>query len=140
MGLSLLGLLLLSAARSYPMLLAAAALVGTGSAVLHPEASRVARMASGRQPGLAQSLFQLGGNVGSSIGPLLAAVIVLRNGQSSVAWFGIAAVSRMLLLVRVGHWYKHHGLARMKAQGARSRALASLPRRRVFSRSACSCC
>ena len=67
--------------------------------MLHPESSRVARMAAGRQPGLAQSLFQLGGNVGSSIGPLLAAVIVLRNGQRSVAWFGIAAVVGMVLLV-----------------------------------------
>jgi FSR family fosmidomycin resistance protein-like MFS transporter len=131
MGFSLLGLLLLSAAKSYPTLLLAAALVGSGSAVLHPESSRVARMAAGRKPGLAQSLFQLGGNVGSSIGPLLAAVIVLRHGQSSVAWFGIAAIVGMLLLVRVGHWYKHHGLARMKAQGARSRAGETLSRGRV---------
>jgi FSR family fosmidomycin resistance protein-like MFS transporter len=113
------------------VLLAAAALVGSGSAVLHPESSRVARMAAGRKPGLAQSLFQLGGNVGSSIGPLLAAVIVLRNGQSSVAWFGIAAVVGMLLLVRVGHWYKHHGLARMKQHGARKRAGEGLSRGRV---------
>jgi len=131
MGFSLLGLLLLSAAGSYATLLLAAALVGSGSAVLHPESSRVARMAAGRQPGLAQSLFQLGGNLGSSIGPLLAAVIVLRNGQSSVAWFGIAAVVGMLLLVRVGHWYKHHGLARMKTQGARARAGEGLSRGRV---------
>jgi FSR family fosmidomycin resistance protein-like MFS transporter len=131
MGFSLVGLLLLAAARTYPTLLLAAALVGSGSAVLHPESSRVARMAAGRQPGLAQSLFQLGGNVGSSIGPLLAAVIVLRNGQSSVAWFGIAAVVGMLLLVRVGHWYKHHGLARMKSQDGRKRAGEALPRSRV---------
>jgi FSR family fosmidomycin resistance protein-like MFS transporter len=131
MGFSLLGLLLLSVASTYAALLAAAALVGSGSAVLHPESSRVARMAAGRKPGLAQSLFQLGGNVGSSIGPLLAAVIVLRNGQSSVAWFGVAAVVGMVLLARVGHWYKHHGLARMKAQGARKRAGEALSRRRV---------
>jgi FSR family fosmidomycin resistance protein-like MFS transporter len=131
MGFSLLGLLLLAAAGSYPVLLLAAALVGSGSAVLHPEASRVARMAAGRQPGLAQSLFQVGGNVGSSIGPLLAAVIVLRHGQSSVAWFGIAAVAGMLLLVRVGHWYKHHGLARIKSQGARALAGGGLPKSRV---------
>src|SRR5690606_30027194 len=92
MGFSFAGLVLLGSAASYPLLLVAAALVGTGSAVLHPESSRVARMAAGKQPGLAQSLFQLGGNLGSSIGPLFAAVVVLRYGQTSVAWFAIAAV------------------------------------------------
>ena len=94
MGFSLIGLLLLASAASYPGLLIAAALVGSGSAVLHPESSRVARMAAGSQPGLAQAVFQLGGNLGSSLGPLFAAGIVLRNGQSSVAWFGIAARDR----------------------------------------------
>src|SRR5688572_32142620 len=92
MGFSFAGLLLLSLASSYPLLLAAAALVGTGSAVLHPESSRVARMAAGNRPGLAQSLFQMGGNLGASIGPLFAAVVVLRYGQGSVAWFALAAV------------------------------------------------
>lgn len=131
MGFTFVGLLLLGAAADYTLLLLAAALVGTGSAVLHPESSRVARMAAGRQPGLAQSLFQVGGNVGSSIGPLLAAVIVLRHGQTSVAWFAVAAVVAMLLLVRVGHWYKHHGLARMRSQGARGKAHTELPRGKV---------
>ena len=98
MGFSLVGLLLLSSAGSYPGLLLAAALVGSGSAVLHPESSRVARMAAGSQPGLAQAVFQLGGNLGSSLGPLFAAVVVLRNGQSSIAWFGVAAVTGMVLL------------------------------------------
>ena len=125
MGFSLIGLLLLASAASYPGLLVAAALVGSGSAVLHPESSRVARMAAGSQPGLAQAVFQLGGNLGSSLGPLFAAGIVLRNGQSSVAWFGIAAVTAMILLARVGHWYKAHGLARMRSHAARSGARLS---------------
>jgi MFS transporter, FSR family, fosmidomycin resistance protein len=113
MGFTLVGLLSLSAAGSYPMLLLGAALVGSGSAVLHPESSRVARMASGGRPGLAQSVFQVGGNVGSALGPLLAAFIVLRHGQPSLAWFGIAAVIAIVLLARVGHWYRDHGLRRL---------------------------
>jgi len=129
MAFSLVGLLLLSRAGSYPVLLAAAALVGTGSAVLHPESSRVARMAAGGRPGLAQSVFQMGGNVGSSIGPLFAAVVVLRYGQHSVAWFALAAVVAMVLLFGVGRWYTSHGLARMRAQTPRDRASAlSRPR------------
>jgi FSR family fosmidomycin resistance protein-like MFS transporter len=122
MAFSFVGLLLLSRAGSYPVLLAAAALVGTGSAVLHPESSRVARMAAGGRPGLAQSLFQLGGNVGSSIGPLFAAVVVVRYGQGSVAWFALAAVLAMILLFGVGRWYASHGMVRMRAQAARDRA------------------
>jgi FSR family fosmidomycin resistance protein-like MFS transporter len=121
MGFSLVGLLLLANAGSYPLLLAAAALVGTGSAVLHPESSRVARMAAGKQPGLAQSLFQMGGNLGSSIGPLFAAVVVSRHGQGSVAWFALAAVVGMTLLFGVGRWYASHGMARMRAQVPRQR-------------------
>ncbi|MBU6498785.1 MAG: MFS transporter [Rhodospirillales bacterium] len=117
MGFSLVGLLLLSIASSYTMLLAAASLVGVGSSVFHPEASRVARMASGGRHGLAQSLFQVGGNAGQAIGPLLAAVVVLARGQSSIAWFSIAAMLAMLVLGRVGMWY-----------GARAR-VASRPRR-----------
>jgi FSR family fosmidomycin resistance protein-like MFS transporter len=132
MGISLVGLLLLSVASGYAVLLLAAALVGTGSAVLHPESSRVARMAAGEQPGLAQSLFQVGGNVGSSIGPLLAAFVVLRFGQSSVAWFAVAAIMGIVLLTRVGHWYKAHGLARMQARPARDGARRPLPLRSVI--------
>jgi FSR family fosmidomycin resistance protein-like MFS transporter len=130
MGFSFTGLLLLSLADSYPLLLAAAALVGTGSAVLHPESSRVARMAAGSRPGLAQSLFQMGGNLGSSIGPLFAAVVVLRHGQGSVAWFALAAVVGMTLLFGVGRWYAAHGMARMRAQAPRQRETA-LSRGRV---------
>jgi MFS transporter, FSR family, fosmidomycin resistance protein len=106
MGLTLAGLLLLSIASNFEMLLMAGALVGTGSAVFHPESSRVARMASGGRPGLAQSVFQVGGNTGSSLGPLLAAFIVLPKGQSSIAWFTVAAFVAIILLRRVGDWYK----------------------------------
>jgi FSR family fosmidomycin resistance protein-like MFS transporter len=121
MGFSFLGLLLLSQAGSYALLLTAAALVGSGSAVLHPESSRVARMAAGNRPGLAQSLFQMGGNLGASIGPLFAAVVVLRYGQPSVAWFALAAVVGMMLLFGVGRWYVSHGMARMRAHAPRHR-------------------
>lgn len=106
MGSTLSGLLLLSQAASFPILLLAAALIGTGSSVFHPESSRIARMASGGRHGLAQSLFQVGGNVGSAIGPLLAAFIVMPRGQSSVAWFAVAALVAIALLTRVGGWYR----------------------------------
>ena len=131
MAFSVIGLLLLSRANSFALLLVAAGLVGTGSAVLHPESSRVARMAAGKRPGLAQSLFQMGGNLGSSIGPLFAAVVVLRYGQTSVAWFALAAVLGMALLVRVGRWYVQHGMLRMRAAGRRDAGREPLPRGRV---------
>lgn len=114
MGFTLVGLLLLAYAGNFWLLMLAAALVGTGSSVFHPESSRVARMASGGRHGLAQSVFQVGGNVGSAVGPLLAAFIVLPRGQSSVAWFSCAAMLGMFVLFNVGHWYKLHGLARLK--------------------------
>ncbi len=130
MGFTLAGLVLLAYAHNYAALLLAAALVGTGSSVFHPESSRVARMASGGQHGLAQSLFQVGGNAGSAIGPLLAAFIVLRYGQSSVAWFSLAALLGIFLLIHVGHWYKRHGLARLKSRATTGGAQA-LPRGKV---------
>jgi MFS transporter, FSR family, fosmidomycin resistance protein len=108
MGFTLTGLLLLSSAPSFLAILAAVALVGVGSAVFHPESSRIARLASGGQHGLAQSLFQVGGNTGSSTGPLLAAFIVLPRGQHSIAWFAIAALIAMMILIQVGTWYKNH--------------------------------
>jgi FSR family fosmidomycin resistance protein-like MFS transporter len=114
MAFTLVGLLLLALATSYGLLLLAAALIGTGSSVFHPESSRVARMASGGQHGLAQSVFQVGGNVGSAVGPLLAAFIVLPHGQSSVAWFSFTAMLGMFVLFNVGHWYKSHGMALIK--------------------------
>ncbi len=122
MGCTLLGLLLLSRA-AYPLLLLAAALVGTGSSVFHPESSRIARLASGGRHGFAQSFFQVGGNLGTAAGPLLAAFIVLPRGQASVAWFGVAALIAIALLVRVGRWYKTHRVARAQAQVARAPAL-----------------
>lgn len=108
MSCSLVGLLLLAVANSYPMLLFSAALVGIGSAVFHPEASRVARMASGGRYGFAQSLFQLGGSVGSAIGPLLAAFVVVPRGQGSIAWFSLVALLAMSMLTYVGIWYSRH--------------------------------
>jgi FSR family fosmidomycin resistance protein-like MFS transporter len=108
MGFTFLGLLLLSAASSFPMLLASVALVGIGSSVFHPESSRVAHMASGGRRGLAQSIFQVGGNAGSALGPLLAALIVMPFGMSSVSWLSLAAVLGMTLLWRVGKWYQSH--------------------------------
>ncbi len=107
MGFTLVGVALLSMASNYAFILVAAGLVGMGSAVFHPESSRVARMASGGQHGLAQSLFQVGGNVGSSLGPLLAAFVVLPRGQHSIVWFTLAALLAIVLLTNVGAWYKH---------------------------------
>jgi FSR family fosmidomycin resistance protein-like MFS transporter len=108
MGFTLTGLLLLSSAPSFLAILIAVALVGVGSAVFHPESSRIARLASGGQHGLAQSLFQVGGNAGSSTGPLLAAFIVLPKGQHTIAWFSGAALIAILILTQVGTWYKNH--------------------------------
>jgi len=107
MGLTLCGLLALASAPTYPLLVAGAALVGLGSAVFHPESSRVVRLASGGRYGFAQSFFQVGGNIGSSIGPLLAALIVVPYGQSSVAWFSVAALLGMIVLFNVGIWYRN---------------------------------
>ncbi len=111
MGFSLLGLVLLAFAWSFATLLVAVALVGCGSSVFHPESSRVARMASGGRHGLAQSLFQVGGNTGAALGPPLAALIILPQGQRSVAWFSVAALMGMVVLYRVGVWYRARRLA-----------------------------
>ena len=102
---TLTGLVLLSMAESYTAVLLAACFIGTGSAVFHPEASRVARAASGGRYGVAQSIFQVGGNLGGAIGPLLAAFIILPRGQGSIAWFSLAALLAMMVLTRVGMWY-----------------------------------
>ena len=114
MGFTLCGLLLLAVAPNFPVLLLAAGLVGTGSSVFHPESSRVARLASGGQHGLAQSLFQVGGNTGSSLGPLLAAWIIVPHGRGSVAWFSLAALLAMVVLLQVGRWYRLHHVSRSK--------------------------
>jgi MFS transporter, FSR family, fosmidomycin resistance protein len=106
MGFTLVGLLLLSSAGTFAMLLLAAGLIGLGSSVFHPESSRIARMASGGRHGMAQSFFQVGGNTGSAIGPLLAAFIVVPHGQASVAWFSLAALLAIVVLLNVGRWYR----------------------------------
>nr|WP_047167082.1 MFS transporter [Sphingomonas sp. Y57] len=129
---SLAGLMMLSVAHSYWLLLVGAALLGMGSSVFHPESSRVARMAAGPRPGLAQSMFQVGGNAGSALGPLAAAIVVMRWGQSSLAFFAMLALLSCAILWNVSQWYRHHGLARL-ARGHRSRrAAAPLPRGRIL--------
>ncbi|HKD52275.1 MAG TPA: MFS transporter [Candidatus Acidoferrum sp.] len=119
MGVTILGLFSFSIAPTYGAVLGAAALVGIGSAIFHPESSRVARLASGGQHGMAQSLFQVGGNAGTSLGPLLAA-FVLRNRQPRIAWFSLLALLAMMLLARIGLWVKTHHLDRPKSFAAKS--------------------
>ena len=106
MAVTLFGLLLLARAAGYLSLVLAAAMVGTGSAVFHPDALRVARMASGGRHGLAQSMFQVGGNIGSALGPLLAAFVVLPKGQGSIGWFALTALLAMTVLFSVGNWHR----------------------------------
>ncbi len=130
MGLTLIGLVLLAHAERFGMVLAAVALVGCGSSVFHPESSRIARLAAGKRPGFAQSVFQVGGNAGSALGPLLAAFIVVPFGQISVEWFAGVALLGMGVLWIVGRWYGSEGVVRMTAARGRTRA-ASLPAGRV---------
>jgi len=128
MGFTLCGLLLLSQAGSFPMLLLAAALIGTGSSIFHPESSRIARLASGGRHGFAQSFFQVGGNAGSALGPLLAAFLILPHGQGALAWVSVLALVGIVLLTRVGMWYAR----RAKPKAAKVVAAArTLPRRQV---------
>ena len=129
MGFTLVGLVMLSVASSFVAVTIAAATVGLGSSVFHPESSRMARMASGGQHGLAQSLFQVGGNAGSAIGPLLAATVVLPRGQGSIAWFSGLALLAMLVLGWVGRWYS--GRRRAPATVRQGLALPNLSRGRV---------
>ncbi len=132
MGSTLGGLLLLAYAPNFAMVLCAAMLVGIGSAVFHPESSRIARLASGGRHGLSQSVFQVGGNTGTAIGPLIAAAVIVPNGRSSVAWFAGAALIGIALLTYVGRWYGlqlAHNAARPRA--AAPAAIAPLPRRTV---------
>jgi FSR family fosmidomycin resistance protein-like MFS transporter len=115
---TLIGTVTLAFAPNYGSVLAAAALIGAGSAIFHPESSRIARLASGGRHGLAQSIFQVGGNAGTAMGPLLAAWIILPHGQTSLAWFAIAAVIAIAVLARVGDWYKRQHIDRPKAHHA----------------------
>ena len=129
MGSTFLGLLLLAGSHTYAILVVAAAMVGIGSAVFHPEASRVARLAAGGRYGFAQATFQVGGNFGQSIGPLLAAFLIVPNGQGSVAWFSGIALLGILVLTWIARWYKAH----MLASKGRRKALQAhgLPRQTV---------
>jgi FSR family fosmidomycin resistance protein-like MFS transporter len=125
------GLILLSVAPAYAWLLVAVALIGMGSSIFHPESSRVARMASGGRHGFAQSLFQVGGNAGSSLGPLLAAYIVLPSGQHSIVWFSGAALVAIAILSRIGVWYAAHVRSGAHAHSLRG-TLPQLPTRTVI--------
>jgi len=134
MGFTLVGLLALSMAPKYGAVLIAAALVGMGSSVFHPESSRIARMASGGRHGTAQSLFQVGGNAGTALGPLLAAFVLIK-GQSSIAWFSLVALLGIVLLANIGTWAKHNGLGKPKLTAAEGAAHcethSALPPRKV---------
>jgi FSR family fosmidomycin resistance protein-like MFS transporter len=131
MGSTLTGLILLSQASSFALLLVAVALVGIGSSIFHPEASRMAYLASGGKRSLAQSVFQLGGNTGSALGPLLAALIVVPLGQATVGWFVVLPLLAMAVLWRVGRWYLR--VLSIRARGARNNAArgSALPARKV---------
>jgi len=132
MASSFFGLLLLAVAPNYPLLLLAAGLVGIGSSVFHPEASRIARLASGGRYGFAQSLFQVGGNAGSALGPLLAAVIVVPDGQRSVAWFSIVALIAIVVLWNVSAWYKRNHLGDRPRVASRPPVATGLSRNRTI--------
>jgi FSR family fosmidomycin resistance protein-like MFS transporter len=125
------GMVILAFAPNYMSVLAAAALIGAGSSIFHPESSRIARLASGGQHGLAQSIFQVGGNAGSAMGPLLAAWIIIPQGQGSLAWFGIAALVAIGVLARVGAWYKSQHIDRPRTVPHRAAAAILLSRRKI---------
>lgn len=121
------GLVLLAHADTFGMVLLSVALIGLGSAIFHPEASRIARLAAGMRPGFAQSLFQVGGNAGSALGPLAAAFVVMKRGQVSIEWFAGVAMLGMVLLWAVGRWYVAVGAQRAIARRSRARTAAPLP-------------
>ncbi len=132
MGLTLVGLVLLSRATHYGYILLAAGLVGIGSSIFHPEASRVAHMAAGTRHGFAQSLFQVGGNLGSALGPLAAALVIVPRGQGALVWFTLVAAVGIVVLLRVGGWYRRNLAAYAARAQARHRAGGpAVPRRRV---------
>jgi FSR family fosmidomycin resistance protein-like MFS transporter len=122
---TLIGIVMMSMVGSFPLILLAAALIGIGSSTFHPEASRIARLASGGRFGLAQSTFQVGGNAGSAFGPLLAAAIIIPFGQANVAWFGLFAVFALFVMYRISRWYAHHlNLFKLKAGQAATHGLS----------------
>lgn len=126
MGMTMIGLVALSRAYDFPSILISSALVGAGSAVFHPEASRIAHMAAGKRRGLAQSLFQVGGNAGTSIGPLLAAWFIVPHGQGALSWFSIIAMVGVIVLFQVGQWQARN-LHRVQRKGARALNAAKAP-------------
>jgi MFS transporter, FSR family, fosmidomycin resistance protein len=130
MTFSLVGLLTLAFAPTYPLIVLGAGLIGTGSAIFHPESSRIARLASGGRHGLAQSIFQVGGSTGSAIGPLLAALIVLPHGKESLAWFGLVALLAIAVLWNVGGWYHRNHVA-PATRGRASSAAGAVPAGRI---------
>ncbi len=133
MGFTLCGLITLSLSTGFYMMLVSVALVGTGSSIFHPEASRMAHAASGGRRGLAQSIFQLGGNFGSSLGPLLAAWIIVPYGQFSIIWFSIIALVAIVILSRVGNWYKGYILRLQSGKGSKIvSAVPTFSRKRVI--------
>jgi FSR family fosmidomycin resistance protein-like MFS transporter len=131
MGFTLIGIVTMAFAPNYTSVLTAAALIGTGSAVFHPESSRIARLASGGRHGLAQSIFQVGGNAGGAMGPLLAAWIIVPHGQSSLAWFTLAALLAIVVLANVGAWYKRQHLDRSGGSRSRTAVLGPVSARQV---------
>jgi len=132
MGFTLVGLVSLSMAPSFTMLIISVALVGIGSAIFHPEASRMASVASGGRRGMAQSVFQVGGNAGSSIGPLLAALIIVPYGQSNIIWFSLLALLAIVILMNVGGWYKGKILAKAENSSGANLNMQALPRKQVI--------
>jgi FSR family fosmidomycin resistance protein-like MFS transporter len=133
MGFTLAGLLLLAFARSFAVLLMAAVILGIGSSIFHPESSRIARMASGGQHGLAQSLFQVGGNAGSSLGPLIGAFLIVPHGQSSIAWCSLLALAAIAVLWKIGNWSRARRSGAHVASESRAHAghVLQLSQRRV---------
>ena len=121
------GLVFLAHAQSFAVVLLSVALIGLGSSIFHPEASRVARLAAGMRPGFAQSLFQVGGNFGSALGPLAAAFVLMERGQIAIGWFAVTALIGMLLLGGVGRWYAVAGAARALARKSRARSAVPIP-------------
>lgn len=131
MACTFVGMIMLSRATNLPAILISATMVGIGSSVFHPESSRVARLASGGQHGLAQSIFQVGGNFGFALGPLFAAFVVFRYGQPSLAWFSLLALLAIVILNRVGSWYKKNALKKLQAQAKGAPPVSPVPHRKV---------
>jgi FSR family fosmidomycin resistance protein-like MFS transporter len=131
MAFTLVGLIVLSRAPSFNVLIISVAMVGIGSSIFHPEASRMAHMASGGRRGMAQSIFQLGGNFGSSIGPLLAALIIVPYGQSNIIWFSALALLAIILLINIGGWYKRKIRIKAKRPGNDTVHVQVLPKKTI---------